>query len=103
MRQAERADGPRLSLRRRQIPSQDPADPGYRRLRYVRYADDWLLGFARPRHEAEEIKARIAAVLRDELKLQLSPSKTLLPHATSHAARLLRYGIRAQHPDPKIT
>ena len=35
------------------LPSQDPNDPGYRRLRYVRYCDDWLLGFAGPKHEAE--------------------------------------------------
>src|SRR3954465_14318170 len=41
-REAARA----LMLQRRTLPSQDPDDPGYRRLRYVRYADDWLLGFA---------------------------------------------------------
>ncbi len=102
-RHGDRAEVRRLRLRRRQIPSQDPADPGYRRLRYVRYADDWLLGFAGPRHEAEEIKARIAAFLRDELKLELSPSKTLITHATSQAARFLGYEIRAQHSDTKIT
>ena len=37
-------------------------DPGYRRLRYIRYADDHLLGFAGPKAEAEQIKARLAAV-----------------------------------------
>jgi hypothetical protein len=30
-------------------------DPGYRRLRYGRYADDQLLGFTGPKAEAEEI------------------------------------------------
>jgi hypothetical protein len=40
-----------LVQRRRRLPSQDPNDPNYRRLRYLRYADDWLLGFAGPRHE----------------------------------------------------
>ena len=40
----------------RSLPSQDPSDPGYRRLRYVRYADDTLLGFTGPKAEAEEIK-----------------------------------------------
>jgi hypothetical protein len=39
-----------------QLPSLDPTDPGYRRLRYLRYADDWLIGFIGPRNEAEEIK-----------------------------------------------
>ena len=37
----------------------DPFDPDYRRLRYIRYADDFLLGFAGPKDEAEEIKARL--------------------------------------------
>ena len=102
-RHGDRAELHRLSLQRRQLPSQDPTDPDYRRLRYVRYADDWLLGFAGPRHEAEEIKSKIAAFLRDELKLELSPSKTLITHAASQAARFLGYEIKAQHSDTKIT
>ena len=102
-RHGDRAELHRLSLRRRQLPSQDPADPDYRRLRYVRYADDWLLGFAGPKHEAEEIREKIAAFLRDELRLELSPSKTLITHAASQAARFLGYEIKAQHSDTKIT
>jgi group II intron reverse transcriptase/maturase len=35
----------RLEHQRRALPSVDPYDPDYRRLRYCRYADDWLLGF----------------------------------------------------------
>ena len=46
----------------RSLPSGDPRDPGYRRLRYVRYADDHLLGFTGPKAEAEEIKAAPGAV-----------------------------------------
>jgi group II intron reverse transcriptase/maturase len=38
-RHTDKAEARRLILARRQIPSQDPADPDYRRLRYVRYAD----------------------------------------------------------------
>jgi group II intron reverse transcriptase/maturase len=102
-RHRDRAEARRLALLRRQLPSQDPADPDYRRLRYVRYADDWLLGFAGPKHEAEDIKSKIAAFLREELKLELSQSKTLITHATSQAARFLGYEIRAQHSDTKIT
>lgn len=79
-----------LKLARRQLPSQDPDDPGYRRLRYVRYADDWLLGFAGPRHEAEQIRSEVQQFLRHELRLELSESKTLITHATSQAARFPR-------------
>ena len=92
-----------LRLQRRSLPSQDPDDPGYRRLRYVRYCDDFLLGFAGPRREAEDIKSKIQTFLRSELRLELSDSKTLITHATSQAARFLGYEIRAQHADTKIT
>ena len=92
-----------LAQRRRQLPSQDPNDPGYRRLRYLRYADDWLLGFAGPRHEAEQIKSRIGMFLHDQLKLELSESKTLITHAASQAARFLGYEIRTQLSDTKLT
>ncbi|MCA1682313.1 MAG: reverse transcriptase/maturase family protein, partial [Actinobacteria bacterium] len=54
-----------LRTRQRSIPSQNPKDPRYRRLRYVRYADDHLLGFVGPKSEVEEIKQRLAQFLRD--------------------------------------
>jgi group II intron reverse transcriptase/maturase len=81
------------------LPSQDPQDPGYRRLRYCRYADDTLLGFAGPRAEAEEIRDRLAAFLREELKLELSPGKTLITHARSQRARFLGYEIAVAGSD----
>ena len=91
-----------LRLRRRSLPSVDPNDPGYRRLRYVRYADDWLLGFAGPKREAVEIKSKIRTFLRDELRLELSESKTLITHATTAAARFLGYEIKVQQADDKL-
>lgn len=90
----------RLLYRRlHSLPSQDPDDPGYRRLRYVRYADDTLLGFAGPKAEAEEIKRRLAAFLRDDLRLELSPDKTLITHARSQRARFLGYEISVARSD----
>jgi len=67
-----------LRKRQRSLPSLDPQDPGYRRLRYVRYADDHLLGFTGPKAEAEKIKARLARFLREDLKLELNQEKTKL-------------------------
>jgi group II intron reverse transcriptase/maturase len=75
------------------LPSLDPTDPDYRRLRYVRYADDVLLGFIGPRHEAEEIKRQLGEFLRDQLKLTLSDQKTLITHARSQAAQFLGYEV----------
>ena len=62
-----------------------------------------LLGFAGPKAEAEEIKARLAAFLRDDLKRELSPGKTLITHARTQAARFLGYEITVLHNDRKVT
>jgi group II intron reverse transcriptase/maturase len=93
------------ALRRetRQLPSVDPQDPGYRRLRYPRYADDHILGFTGPKAEAEAIKDQLATFLRDELALELNPDKTLITHARTRAARYLGYEIIVQHSNIKIT
>jgi group II intron reverse transcriptase/maturase len=85
----------------RKLPSQDPNDPDYRRLHYVRYADDELLGFAGPRQEAEAIKEQLHTFLRDQLKLELSEEKTLITHANTQKARFLGYEIYNAHADDK--
>lgn len=99
----DRAKARELMQQMRSLPSQDPYDPGYRRLRYSRYADDHLLGFIGPKAEAEEIKRQLATFLRDELKLELNAEKTLITHARTRAARYLGYAISVQHCDSKIT
>jgi len=98
-RNGDRAQVRSLYRRRHSLPSQDPHDPGYRRLRYCRYADDTLLGFAGPKAEAEEIKQKLAAFLREDLKLELSPGKTLITHARTQRARFLGYEISVASRD----
>ncbi|MFI1213502.1 reverse transcriptase domain-containing protein [Streptomyces sp. NPDC020802] len=92
-----------LWKQQRGLPCRDPHDPGYRRLRYVRYADDHLLGFAGPKAEAEEIKARLAAFLRDDLKLELNEDKTVITHGRTKAAMFLGYEITVQHSRDRPT
>ncbi len=96
-KRGDRLTASALHKRMRSLPSGDPRDPGFRRLHYIRYADDHLLGFTGPRAEAEQIKDRLAAFLRDDLKLELSPEKTLITHARTGAARFLGYEITTQH------
>ena len=86
----------------RSLPANDTHDPAYRRLRYIRYADDFLLGFAGPKDEADEIKARIGMFLRDNLKLELSDAKTLVTHGRTQAARFLGYEVVVQGNDTKL-
>ena len=93
-----------LQLRKRmqQLPSRDPYDPGYRRLRYVRYADDFVLGFIGPKVEAQQVKETLETFLRDTLKLELSREKTLITHATSQAARFLGYELVNQQANDQF-
>ena len=90
-----------LRKQMQQLPSTDLYDPGYRRLRYVRYADDFVLGFIGPKAEAEQIKESLETFLRDKLKLELSKEKTLITHATSQAAKFLGYELVSQQADDK--
>ena len=87
----------------RTLSSKDPHDPSYRRLWYVRYADDFLLGFIGSTQEAEQIKCQIKGWLREYLKLDLSNEKTLVTSATSGAARFLGYEIVNQQSQTKCT
>ena len=86
----------------RQLPSSDPHDPGYRRLRYVRYADDFVLGYIGPKAEAQQVKDSLETFLRDSLKLALSKEKTLVTHATSRAARFLGYELVNQQANDQF-
>lgn len=92
----------RLRRQMQTVPCLDPHAPSYRRLRYVRYADDWLLGFSGPRREAEEIKQAIGGFLREHLKLELSKPKTLITHARTQAARFLGYDLVVLQNDRKL-
>jgi len=75
------------------LPSMDTFDPDFRRLKYVRYADDFLLGFIGSKAEAEHIKEEIGTFLQEMLKLEMSKAKTLVTHARTEAAHFLGYGI----------
>jgi hypothetical protein len=92
----ERNDGEAVKTlwkQQRQTAPIDYRDPDYARLRYVRYADDFLLGFAGSKDEAMAIKSKIRDWLRNHLKLELSEDKTLITHAGTEAARFLGYEV----------
>ena len=99
----DRAEARDLEKQMRALPYGDPMDPGYRRLRYLRYADDHILGFIGPKAEAEEIKTRLTTFLRETLGLELSQAKTLITRARSQPARFLGYDIIVQHRDTRRT
>lgn len=67
------------------MPCSDEMDENFRRLKYIRYADDFLVGVIGSKSESERIKADIAAFMRERLKLELSTEKTLITHAQEEA------------------
>jgi hypothetical protein len=91
----------RLKQQYQQIPSRDPNDPNFCRLKYCRYADDFLLGFIGPKAEAQAIKHQLTLFLKAELDLELSDNKTLITHARSEKALFLGYEIHTLHADDK--
>lgn len=91
-----------LIVERRNLPSVDTYDTNYRRLRYVRYADDFILGFTGSKAEAKAIKKQIGDFLNTKLSLELSQEKTLITHATGESAKFLGYEIKAQRVNDYI-
>ncbi|HEY1350912.1 MAG TPA: reverse transcriptase domain-containing protein [Ktedonobacteraceae bacterium] len=91
----------KLRQRAQSLPSMDVKDPDYRRLRYVRYADDFLFGFIGPRSEAEEISQALGRFLQEELRVELLEAKTLITHARTEAAKFLGYEISTIQQDRK--
>ncbi|MBY0029870.1 reverse transcriptase domain-containing protein [Priestia megaterium] len=84
------------------VPSKDPMDQNYRRLKYVRYADDWLIGIIGSKEDAVRIKKELTEFIRNKLKLELSQEKTLITNSRKFA-RFLGYDIsisRNQQPKP---
>jgi group II intron reverse transcriptase/maturase len=83
------------------LPSRDPNDPNFRRLKYCRYADDFILGFTGTKAEAQVIKQQLTTFLQEALKLELSAEKTLITHARHGRAHFLGYEIHSLHADDK--
>lgn len=73
--------------------SEDLFDPNYRRMKYVRYADGFMIGVIGSKREAEQIKINVTEYLAEKLKLELSAEKTLITHSEKNA-RFLGYDIR---------
>lgn len=89
------------AVQARQYPSQDAHDPDYRRLFYVRYADDFLLGLIGTKSDAEAVKQRLKGWLHDNLMLEMSEEKTLITHAATDRAKFLGYEVGTMHSDSR--
>lgn len=87
-----------LSKQMLSTPHKDAMDADFRRMQYVRYADDFLISVIGSKAECETIKADITQFMREQLKLELSDEKTLITHAQDKA-KFLGYEIFIRKSD----
>ena len=81
-----------IEQERAKYPNGDEMDAGYRRLKYARYADDFIVGIIGSKQDAQQVKEDIKNFLADRLALELSDEKTLVTH-TERPAKFLGYEI----------
>jgi group II intron reverse transcriptase/maturase len=87
---------------RQKYPPMDDMDKGFRKLKYVRYADDFLIGIIGSKDDCRKVKEDIKAFLNDTLKLELSDEKTLITNANSHAT-FLGYDVFVRKSNNTLT
>ena len=95
----------RIERERALYPSCDEMDVNYKRIKYTRYADDFLIGVIGSKEDAKQVKEDITKFLTDKLALELSDDKTLITHSEK-SAKFLGYDIfvtksNAQRRDKK--
>jgi RNA-directed DNA polymerase len=64
-------------------------------MKYIRYADDFIIGVKGDKADCEQIKRQFSEFISHILKMELSEEKTLITHSSQHA-RFLGYDIRVR-------
>ena len=77
----------------RKLSAKDSMDPNYRRVRYIRYADDFVVLIIGPKSMAERIKSELSQFLFSKLKIELSKEKTVITNPLKKRCRFLGYDI----------
>ena len=71
-----------------------------KKIKYIRYADDFLIAVNGRREDCVEIKRKLSEFIGGMLKMELSEEKTLITHSSEYA-RFLGYDVRIRR-DGKI-
>ena len=66
-----------------------------KKIKYVRYADDFLIAVNGNRQDCEKIKQELTEFISTTLKMELSQEKTLITHSNT-PARFLGYTVRVR-------
>jgi len=78
-----------LKLELLKTPSKSQTD---KKLKYIRYADDFLISVNGSREDCQWIKGKLAEFIGNSLKMELSNEKTLITHSGKYA-RFLGYDV----------
>ncbi|MBD3108886.1 group II intron reverse transcriptase/maturase [Bacillus sp. AGMB 02131] len=81
---------------RSRFPRWDNRDTSYKKIDYVRYADDFLVAVYGSKEDCVALKKKMKDFLAEELQLELSEEKTLITHTTKEA-KFLGYSISIYH------
>nr|UEX92783.1 hypothetical protein [Ophiocordyceps lanpingensis] len=78
------------------LPSKLSINPNWKKLVYVRYADDWMIGIKGSRSDCIDIMNKVRQFLKNKLELELSEEKTLISnvnndHVTFLSTRIKRF------------
>ena len=84
------------------IPSLDPMDSNFTRVKYVRYADDFVIEVIGSKEMAESIKEDVATFLKEKLNLELNQEKTLITNLGNEKANFLGYEFTKAHCNTKM-
>lgn len=79
----------RMLTEARKLPSYDRMDPYFKRLKYVRYADDFVVMIAGSLNDAQAIKTKIKDVLQKSCGLELSVEKTAITNLHKEGFKFL--------------
>ena len=81
-----------------QTPSDDFNDPSYTRVKFLRYADDVIIGVIGPKSLAESVRDELANFLKETLNLELNQQKTVITHPATERAHFLGYQFQTASP-----
>ena len=73
----------------RKLHSKDQMDPNFRRLKYVRYADDFVILILGPHAEAEMVKRNVGEILMRKCGLELNTEKTIITQVEKQGFKFL--------------
>jgi group II intron reverse transcriptase/maturase len=86
----------KLEKKLQTLPSKDPTDPEYKKLLFIRYAKDWIIGIIGEKDEATKVRTKLETYMKDHLKLTPSPEKIKVAYLGKRTVRFLGYELQTE-------